>query len=162
MLVQFTVDADNSNWAIDTNLMSYLHTEGEGPEAKIVERGKIVLVGTNGPLRVFALEGRDIRTDGPGAGLCTFGYALVDIDTVLTFYIQANVKIRNINSLRPIDTIRYEVLPTPQELMEELKLNGRKEEESQGQEESTEQGIVSEGTSEKEPLPGEASIQSGS
>ena len=115
MLVQFKVVADDSAWLIDTVLMNYLHAENLEEGAKILERGKMVFVGLQGPLRIFALEGRRIDTKGPGAGFCTFGYALVDLDTTVTFFIQCNVPIKDLHSVRPIEAVRYELIPTGQE-----------------------------------------------
>lgn len=111
MLIQFQVASDETTWLLDTVQMRYARTEGEDAESKIVEMGKLVFVGLHGPLRVFALEGRTPKTDGPGGNLCTFGYALMDMDDVITFYLQANVPIKNVCSRRPVTTVRYELIP---------------------------------------------------
>jgi hypothetical protein len=112
MLLQFTVVKDNSAWLVDTVTMNYIHSESQAPDAQILERGKLVFIGMQGVIRLFAMEGRTTNTEGPGAGLCTFGYAMIDLDTTLTFYIQANVPIKDLNSVRPIESVRYELIPT--------------------------------------------------
>ncbi len=91
--------------------MNYVHSESQEQSSQIIERGKLIFIGMQGVIRLFALEGRKPDTEGPGVGFCTFGYAMVDLDTTLTFYVQANVPIKNLNSVRPIDTIRYELIP---------------------------------------------------
>lgn len=155
MLVQFTVVSDNSAWMVDTMRMSYVHSESQADDAKIIERGKIIFVGLQGPLRVFALEGRTPKTDGPGAGLCSFGYALIDLDNIVTFFIQANVPTKDLNSRRPVDTIRYELIPTGEN-------NGTtKQEEPSRPQKSPEPGELSAGPEEdKQPAP-EASVSTG-
>ena len=118
MLIQFNVVKDNSCWTIDNVLMNYVRSERFEKDAPIEERGKLVFVGMQGILRVFALEGRAVGTDGPGDGLCIFGYAMHEVDTTLTYFIQCNVPVANLNSLRPIDTIRYELIPNMDSLNE--------------------------------------------
>ena len=151
MLVQFKVKADGSSWLIDTVLMNYIHSEGSDESAKIVERGKLIFVGMQGVIRIFALEGRTSKTDGPGAGLCTFGYAIMDLDTTITFYIQANVPITDLNSVRPVDTVRYELIPVGGDENESDQITSR-------QEEPTEPRSVPEGTGEPEQTTPEASV----
>lgn len=113
MLIQFKVVQDETSWFVDTVQMRWAQTKGIEDTSEILEFGKLVFVGMQGVLRIFAFEGRTPKTDGPGAGLCTFGYAMVDLDTTLTFFIQANVPIKDLTSRRPIDTIRYELIPVP-------------------------------------------------
>lgn len=108
MLIQFKVVKDDSCWMIDTQGMRWTRNEGDSESSKILELGKLVPVGIQGPFRVFALEGRDEKTEGPGAGLCTFGYFMHDIDTTLVIYVNANVEIKDFISRRPIDAIRYQ------------------------------------------------------
>lgn len=115
MLVQFTVVKDESVWMLNTVGMSYVRAESNSENAKILEMGKLIFVGLQGPLRIFALEGRTPTTEGPGAGFCTFGYGLIDLDTTITFFLQANVQIKDINSRRPVDTVRYELIPNREE-----------------------------------------------
>jgi hypothetical protein len=150
MLVQFNVVADNSAWLIDTVLMNYLRSDGQGEGAQIQERGKLIFVGMQGVVRIFALEGRSTSTEGPGAGLCSFGYALMDRDTTITFYIQANVPIKDLNSVRPVDVVRYELIPTgePDAISQE----------PPQQEEPEISGSVPEATSEAESASSEAAI----
>jgi hypothetical protein len=90
--------------------MNYVRSTGFEKDAPIEERGKLVFVGMQGILRIFALEGRTVDTDGPGAGFCIFGYAIYEAGTTLTYFVHANVPIANLNSLRPIDVIKYEVI----------------------------------------------------
>lgn len=113
MLIQLKVVQDDSSWFLDTTQMRWARTNGEEDKSEILELGKLLLVGMQGVLRIFALEGRTTKTDGPGNGLCTFGYALVDFDTTLTFFIQCNVPVKDIISRRPIDTVKYELIPMP-------------------------------------------------
>lgn len=153
MLVQFNVEKDNSAWLIDTVAMNYVHSESQAPDAPIVERGKLIFVGMQGVIRIFALEGRTTSTDGPGAGLCTFGYAIIDLDTILTFYIHANVPITNINSVRPIESVRYELIPT-----------GAKNESNEtapGKEESEGSGVSAKAPTGTEQQASEADVQPG-
>lgn len=121
MLIQFNVVKDKSFWTIDNVLMNYMRSTSFEKDASIEERGKLVFVGMQGILRVFALEGRTVDTDGPGAGFCIFGYAMHEADTILTYFFQANVPIANLNSLRPIDVIRYELIPSMEALDAETK-----------------------------------------
>jgi hypothetical protein len=153
MLIQFKVVQDDSCWFLDTVQMRYARTDGSEDKSEILEMGKIVFVGMQGVLRIFALEGRTVSTDGPGAGLCTFGYALVDLDTTLTFYIQCNVPVKDIISRRPIDTVKYELIPQPQE-----NTNEEGNSETQRQTESEVSGSVSEGTAGEESVTPETNI----
>lgn len=150
MLIQFNVVEDNSAWLIDTVLMNYLRSDGQSEGAQIEERGKLIFVGMQGVVRIFALEGRSTSTEGPGAGLCSFGYAIMDRDTTLTFYVQANVPIKNLNSVRPVDTVRYELIPTGE--------TNESREESPRQTEPEIGGSVSEATPETEPITPEAEV----
>jgi hypothetical protein len=140
MLVQFNVVADNSAWLLDTVLMNYLHSDGQGEGAQILERGKLIFVGMQGVVRIFALEGRSTSTEGPGAGLCSFGYAIMDRDTTITFYVQANVPIKDLNSVRPVDVVRYELIPVGAD----ESVNTKPEEKSEEvlQEKSNEEGKI--------------------
>jgi hypothetical protein len=153
MLVQFNVVKDKSAWLIDTVAMNYIHSDGLAANSNIIERGKLIFIGMQGVIRIFALEGRTIGTDGPGAGFCTFGYAIVDLDTTITFYLHANVAIENINSVRPIESVRYELIPT----------GGSNEgnETAPGKEEPEGSGVSSEETPVTEPTAPEASVQPG-
>ena len=153
MLVQFNVVKDNSAWLIDTVAMNYIHSESQAADAQIVERGKLILIGMQGVIRIFALEGRTVSTEGPGAGLCTFGYAIVDLDTTLTFYIHANVPITNITSVRPIESVRYELIPTGG--------SNESNETAPGKEESEGSGVSAEETPVTEQATPEASVQPG-
>jgi hypothetical protein len=141
---------------IDTGLMRWARTDGDSDKSEILEFGKLIFVGMQGVLRIFAFEGRTVSTEGPGAGLCTFGYAMIDLDTTLTFYIQANVPIKDIISRRPIETVRYELIPVPGAD------NGTQEErEGPSREEKlTEQGSVPEGPAEDKQPTSETDIQS--
>ena len=55
--------------------MNYVRSTGFEKGGLVEERGRLIFVGMQGTLHVFALEGRTVDTDGPGAGLCIFGYA---------------------------------------------------------------------------------------
>jgi len=112
MLLQFKVISDNSYWMVDTVAMKWSRNAGNEDKSEILELGKVVFVGLQGPMRVFAMEGRDPKTEGPGNGLCTFGYALIDLDTTIVFYFQANVPIDELISRRPIETVKYELIPS--------------------------------------------------
>lgn len=153
MLVQFNVVKDNSAWLIDTVAMNYIHSESQAADAQIVERGRLIFVGMQGVIRIFALEGRTVRTEEPGAGLCTFGYAIVDLDTTITFYLHANVPITNINSVRPIESVRYELIPTGEQ--NESDQATSREEKPEGS------GIPAEETPRPECTAPEADIQPG-
>lgn len=111
MLLQFKVISDSTYWMIDTVGMKWSRSAGNENSSKIEELGKLIFIGLQGPMRVFALEGRDPKTEGPGNGLCTFGYALIDLDTTAIFYVQANVPIDELISRRPIETVKYELIP---------------------------------------------------
>ena len=152
MLVQFNVVKDNSAWLIDTVAMNYIHSESQAADAQIVERGRLIFVGMQGVIRIFALEGRTVGTEGPGAGLCIFGYAIVDLDTTITFYLHTNVPITNINSVRPIESVRYELIPTGG--------SNESNEAAPGKEESEGSGLSSEETPVTEPTAPEASVPS--
>jgi hypothetical protein len=152
MLIQFKVVQDDSCWFLDTVQMRYARTDGSEDKSEILEMGKIVFVGMQGVLRIFALEGRTVSTDGPGAGLCTFGYALIDLDTTLTFYIQCNIPVKDIISRRPIDTVKYELIPMPQE-----NTNEGNNETSRPQEPEV-GGSVSEGAAGEESITPETSV----
>ncbi len=58
MLIQFNVVKDGSCWTIDNVLMNYVRSTGFEKGDPIEERGKLIFVGVQGILRVFALEGR--------------------------------------------------------------------------------------------------------
>jgi hypothetical protein len=153
MLIQFKVVQDDSCWFLDTVQMRWARTNGDQDKSEILELGKLVFVGMQGVLRIFALEGRTTNTDGPGAGLCTAGYALVDLDTTLTFYVQCNVPIKDLISRRPIDTVKYQLIPQPGQ---ENTNEGNSEAQRQTQPEVS--GSVSEGTAGEESVTPETNI----
>lgn len=153
MLVQFTVVKDESAWLIDTTLMSYIHSESQAPDAKILERGKLVFLGMQGVIRLFALEGRTTSTEGPGGGFCTFGYASIDLDTTLTFHIATNVPVKDLNSVRPITMVRYELIPTGEQ--------NESYETSAGPQESEGSRISEESPLPVEPITFETNVQPG-
>lgn len=155
MLIQFKVVADGSDWMLDTVQMRWTRNDGDSDKAAILELGRLIFVGLQGPFRIFALEGRTTSTEGPGNGLCTFGYALMDLDTTATFYIQANVPIKDLISKRPIDVVKYLLIP------QENDNENQSREESSGPQKPEVSRSVSTGETETEQSSPEASIQPG-
>lgn len=116
MVLQFKVIEDQSLWAIDLDKLQYVCLsraladvfENPSQEPVVEEFGKLVQV--NQLLRVFRMEGRTPSTEGPGAGLTSVIVVLDVIDTALIITLNANVKITEPICVKPILSVKCEVL----------------------------------------------------
>jgi hypothetical protein len=110
MLLQFTVQADDSIWIVDTQFLNWARVSAPGtdPISTVLESGKLIPQGFG----VYAFEGRTPETEGPGAGICSVGTYLVGLGNTIKIYIRTNVPIKDFTMPAPIRQILYEILPT--------------------------------------------------
>ncbi len=116
MLLQFQVTADDSIWVLDTDKMRYSRVSApvtdldlwENGGANVEEFGEIEVM--NPLMEVYRLVGREPKTEGPGSGLTSVAILIRIVNTSLEIGVNANVPVKEPVCVKPIDTVRCEVL----------------------------------------------------
>ena len=112
MLIQFTCE-DDSLWVVDTDRLRYARVsrpikelvEGLG---EIEEYGKLISVSP--VVEVYTMEGRNLKTEAPGAGLCSLAILIRVTDKDLLVGYNVNVPVKDFSCISPINGVRYELV----------------------------------------------------
>lgn len=80
----------------------------EKGEAETEEFGELKLVSPI--MELYRLNGRDVKTDGPGCGLTSVAILVRIVNTVLEIQVSANVPIKEPTCLKEINQVRCEVI----------------------------------------------------
>ena len=117
MLVQFTCESDNSLWYCDTDRLRYARTSRpitdiveaeERDDGAIEEYGK--LVSASPIVEVYTMEGRNLKTEAPGAALCSIALVARVTDKDLLIGYNVNVPVKDFACISPINNVRYELM----------------------------------------------------
>jgi hypothetical protein len=116
MLLQFKVVGDGSLWSIDSDRLRYARlarpfveiAENPSDDPAIEEFGELKQV--NPLVEAYRMEGRTPSTDGPGCGLTSVAIIVRITNNALEIGVSANVPITEPVCVKPIDTVRCEVL----------------------------------------------------
>lgn len=116
MLLQFKVVSDSSLWSFDTDSLRYARlsrplsdiVDNPSTDPAVEEFGK--LTSMNPLVEAYRMEGRTPTTDGPGGGLTSIAIVVRISDNVLVIGVNANVKITEPICVKPILSVKCEVL----------------------------------------------------
>lgn len=114
MLVQFTVEKDDSIWICDTLHLQWgrISAPHSDPNSVVLENGKLVPQGFG----IYALEGRLPQNE---PGIATIGVYTVALGTAIKIFLRANVQIKDFILPVPITQVLYQILPTDPKQIEQ-------------------------------------------